>query len=102
MKARALALFRTKLRHNDPKATLVVEGQIIEGDAEHLRAVARNGLVEIIEDGKQPTKQPDAKDDGKGKKGKAAAKSDAAPKQPDAKDDGKGEGDDEPQAGEGQ
>lgn len=85
MKAKSLSVFRTKLRHDDAETVLVVEGQIIEGDADHLRALARNRLVEIVEDGAETSAKPaKAKADAKAK---AAAKPGAAAKPAKAKAD---------------
>ena len=53
MKARSLSTFRTKLRQDDEKTVLVNIGDVIEADAEHLRALARNRLVEIIDGDEQ-------------------------------------------------
>ena len=50
MKAKSLSVFHTRLRRDDPGRVLVNIDQIIESDEEHLRALERNGLVEIIED----------------------------------------------------
>lgn len=49
MKAKSLSVFRTKLRLSDDGTELVTIGQEIEGDEDHLRALARNGLVELLE-----------------------------------------------------
>lgn len=49
MKAKALSMFRTKLRYDDEKTVLVTIGQVIEGDDEHLRELARNRLVELVD-----------------------------------------------------
>ena len=51
MKAKSLSVFRTKLRSTDASTVLVSIGDVIEGDDEHLRALARNRLVELLEDG---------------------------------------------------
>lgn len=91
MKAKSLSVFRTKLRKDDPAAVLVNIGDTIEGDDEHLRSLARNGLVELIESNKA-AKQPDAKNEDKTKKIKGATKSDKAAKQPDAKDEAAADG----------
>lgn len=58
MKAKALSQFYTKLRYNDDKAALVSIGQVIEGDDDNLRALARNRLVELVEDGAEPAAKP--------------------------------------------
>lgn len=58
MKAKSLSVFRTKLYIADEGTVLVTIGQIIEGDEEHLRNLARNRLVEIIEDGAESTAKP--------------------------------------------
>lgn len=72
MKAKALSMFRTKLRYDDEKTVLVSIGQVIEGDDDNLRALARNRLVEIVEDGDEPAAKP--------AKAKATAKPGAAAK----------------------
>ena len=72
MKAKSLSVFRTKLRHDAPGTVLVTIGQIIEGDDEHLRALARNRLVELVED--------DAEKSAKAAKPKAEAKAKAEAK----------------------
>lgn len=83
MKAKSLSVFRTKLRHTDEGTVLVTIGQEIEGDDEHLRALARNRLVELIEDGAEASAKPaKAKTD---PKAKAAAKPGAAAKPAKAK-----------------
>ena len=42
-------------------AVLVNIGDIIEGDVEHIRSLARNGLVEIVEEERRPVPPtPDA------------------------------------------
>lgn len=69
MKAKALSMFRTKLRHDDEGTVLVTIGQVIEGDDEHLRELARNRLVELVEDSDELAGKPDAAD--KPAKGKA-------------------------------
>lgn len=51
MKAKSLSVFRTKLRQDDEGTVLVTTGQIIEGDDEHIRALARNRLVQLVDDG---------------------------------------------------
>jgi hypothetical protein len=51
MKAKSLSVFRTKFRSSDEKTVLVKIGDVIEGDEEHLRALARNRLVELLEGG---------------------------------------------------
>ena len=58
MKAKALSMFRTKLRYDDEKTVLVTIGQVIEGDDEHLRELARNRLVELVEGGAEPAAKP--------------------------------------------
>lgn len=58
MKAKSLSVFRTKLRIDDEGTVLVTIGQVIEGDEEHLRNLARNRLVEIIEDGAEASAKP--------------------------------------------
>lgn len=50
LKAKSLSTFRTKLDHSSEMTKLVNPGDIIEGDEEHLRALARNRLVEILDD----------------------------------------------------
>ena len=72
MKAKALSQFYTKLRYNDDKATLVSIGQVIEGDDDNLRALARNRMVELVEDSGEQTAKP--------AQAKAAAKPGAAAK----------------------
>ena len=72
MKAKALSQFYTKLRYNDDKATLVSIGQVIEGDDDNLRSLARNRMVELVEDSGEPTAKP--------AQAKAAAKPGAAAK----------------------
>ena len=80
MKAKSLSVFRTKLRQVDEGTVLVTIGQIIEGDDEHLRALARNRLVELVEGGAeesakpaQPKATPKPKTAAKPAKGKAVA-----------------------------
>ncbi len=51
MKAKSLSVFRTKLRLNDPGTVLVNIGDVIEGDDDHLRALARSKLVVLLEGG---------------------------------------------------
>ena len=58
MKAKSLSVFRTKLRQDDLGTVLVTIGQIIEGDDEHLRALARNRLVELVEGGAEENAKP--------------------------------------------
>ena len=64
MKAISLSVFRTKLHLADEGTILVGLGQVIEGDEEHLRALARNRLVELMEEQepaappKTPAKKP--------------------------------------------
>ena len=58
MKAKALSMFRTKLHYDDEKTVLVTIGQVIEGDDEHLRELARNRLVELVEGGAEPAAKP--------------------------------------------
>ncbi len=58
MKAKALSQFYTKLRYNDEKATLVSIGQVIEGDDDNLRALARNRMVDLMEDGGEMAAKP--------------------------------------------
>lgn len=83
MKAKSLSVFRTKLHSSDEGTVLITIGQIIEGDDEHLRALARNRLVELIEDGAEASAKPaKAKADAKTK---AAAKPGAAAKPANAK-----------------
>lgn len=85
MKAKSLSTFRTKLHLSDPGTVMVNTGQIIEGDEEHLRSLARNRLVELIEDGAETGAKP-----AKAKvepKTKAAAKPGAAAKPAKAKED---------------
>lgn len=78
MKAKSLSVFRTKLRIDDEGTVLVTIGQVIEGDEEHLRNLARNRLVELIEDGGGSSAKPaKAKAD---PKAKPAAKPGAAAK----------------------
>ena len=78
MKAKALSMFRTKLRYEDEKTVLVTIGQVIEGDEQHLRDLARNRLVELVEDGNEPAAKPaKAKAEAKAK---TAAKPGAAAK----------------------
>lgn len=81
MKAKSLSVFRTKLRRNDPGTVLVAIGQIIEGDDEHLRALARNRLVVLLDDGAagnakaakpKAEAKPKAKDKADAKPGPAA------------------------------
>lgn len=72
MKAKALSMFRTKLRYDDEKTVLVTIGQVIEGDDEHLRELARNRLVELVEGGAEPEAKP--------AKAKTEAKTQAAAK----------------------
>lgn len=72
MKAKALSMFRTKLRYDDEKTVLVTIGQVIEGDDEHLRELARNRLVELVEGGAEPAAKP--------AKAKAETKTQAAAK----------------------
>ena len=50
MKAKSLSVFRTKLRQADEGTVLVQLGDVIEGDEDHLRALARNRLVDLMED----------------------------------------------------
>lgn len=50
MKAKSLSTFRTKLHPTDDNTVLVNYGDIIEGDSEHLRALARNRLIQILDD----------------------------------------------------
>lgn len=90
MKAKSLSVFRTKLRITDEGTVLVTIGQIIEGDEEHLRNLARNRLVELIEDnGESSAKPAKAKAD---PKAKPAAKPGAAAKPAKAKpESGQGE-----------
>ena len=83
MKAKSLSVFRTKLRHSDEGTVLVTVGQVIEGDDDHLRALARNRLVEIVEDGAETSAKP-AKAKAEPKT-KAAAKPGAAAKPAKAK-----------------
>lgn len=49
MKAKSLSVFRTKLRHTDEGTILVSIGDVIEGDDEHITALARNRLVELVD-----------------------------------------------------
>ena len=78
MKAKALSQFYTKLRFNDEKATLVSIGQVIEGDDDNLRALARNRMVELMEGSGEPAAKPaKAKTEAKAQ---AAAKPGAAAK----------------------
>lgn len=94
MKAKALSMFRTKLRYDDEKTVLVTIGQVIEGDEQHLRELARNRLVELVEDdGKAAAAKP--------AKAKAAAKPGAAAK-PAKGNDVKGETESAPLAGKGE
>ena len=85
MKAKALSTFRTKLRLSDSGVVLVGFGQIIEADEEHLRALARNRLVELIGEGDEDEPQPKAKPkvkakpDGKAKSGATAKTGKTAP-----------------------
>lgn len=72
MKAKALSMFRTKLRYDDEKTVLVSIGQVIEGDDDNLRALARNRLVELVEDGDEAAAKP--------AKAKAETKTQAAAK----------------------
>ena len=58
MKAKSLSVFRTKLRQDDPGTVLVNIGDVIEGDDEHLRSLARNRLVELVEDGTETSAKP--------------------------------------------
>ena len=58
MKAKSLSVFRTKLRLDDPGTVLVNIGDVIEGDDDHLRALARNRLVELVEDGAEVNAKP--------------------------------------------
>lgn len=58
MKAKALSMFRAKLRYTDEKTVLVSIGQVIEGDDDNLRALARTRLVELVEDGDEPAAKP--------------------------------------------
>ena len=107
MKAKSLSVFRTKLRQEDSSTVLVNIGDVIEVDDEHLRALARNRLVEIVEDGAEKnakTAKPKAET-----KPKAEAKPGAAAKTAKAKEvegktvsdplAGKGEGIQMPPAG---
>ena len=70
MKAKSLSVFRTKLRQDDPGTVLVNIGDVIEGDDEHLRSLARNRLVELVEDCTDSSAKP--------AKAKAETKSNAA------------------------
>ena len=67
MKAKALSVFRTKLRL-DKEVELVVIGQVIEGDDDHMRDLARNHLVELLDDDDAGTKTMPISKGGKGKK----------------------------------
>lgn len=48
MKAKSLSVFQTRLCRNAPGVVLVNMGDVVEGDDEHIRTLARNGLVEIV------------------------------------------------------
>jgi len=50
MKAKSLSVFHTRLTFGDARTTLVNIGDVIEGDDDHLRALARNRLVELLDD----------------------------------------------------
>lgn len=50
MKATAIATFRTKLRPDMPGTVLIRPGDVLEADAEHVRALARNRLVVVEEE----------------------------------------------------
>jgi hypothetical protein len=50
MKAKSLCMFRTKLHLQDAGTVLIAPGQVFEGDEGHLRDLARNRLVMLIED----------------------------------------------------
>lgn len=54
MKAKSLSVFRTKLHRTDEGTVLIAAGQIIDGDEEHMRALARNRLVVLLEESEPP------------------------------------------------
>ena len=55
MKAKSLSVFRTKLHRTDQGTVLIAIGQIIDGDEEHIRALARNRLVELLDESEPPS-----------------------------------------------
>lgn len=58
MKAKSLSVFRTKLQRDAPDTVLVNIGDVIEGDDEHIQALARNRLVELLEGGTEKSATP--------------------------------------------
>ena len=70
MKAKSLSTFRTKIRHDDPCTVLVNIGDVIDGDEDHLRDLARNRLVELVDEGDEfaDTEKKTAAKTPKGKK----------------------------------
>lgn len=79
MKARSLSVFRTKLHRDDPGTVLVNIGDVIAGDDDHLRALARNRLVELLE-GETPHVGGDTKSESVAPSGKAEPKAKAKPR----------------------
>ena len=97
MKAKSLSVFRTKLRQDDPATVLVNIGDVIEGDDEHLRSLARNRLVELVEDGAdnsaktaKPKAEPKPKAEAKPGPAARAAKPKAEEQQPENAEGGEG------------
>lgn len=108
MKAKSLSVFRTKLRQDDSSTVLVSIGDVIEGDEDHLRALARNRLVEIIDDGTEknakaakPKAEPKPKTNAKPGVAAKAAKPKAENPAPE-KTEGNVESQDAPKDGEGE
>ena len=50
MRATAIATFRTKLRPDMPGTVLIRPGDVVDADAEHIQALARNRLVVVEEE----------------------------------------------------
>ena len=66
MKAMSLGMFRTKLRPDDEGTVLVNIGDVIEGDADQLRALSRNQLVRILDQDAEDEAEGNARADARG------------------------------------
>lgn len=77
MKAKALSMFRTQLRDGDTDTVLVHFGDIIDCGEERLRDLARNRLVELIEEDEPAAKKTAATKTDPAKSEKAKTGNDA-------------------------